>query len=83
MITQLHFRLQFEKQLLQNHKVFGKITKATMVHHLTPKKVHIDGPIFLKKSILLIYFRALLEKLYYQTVASMDILLQAERKLST
>ena len=54
-----------------------------MVHHLTPKKVHIDGPIFLKKSILLIYFRALLEKLYYQTVASMDILLQAERKLST
>ena len=26
--------------------VFGKITKATMAHRLTPKKAHIDGSIF-------------------------------------
>ena len=26
--------------------VFGRITKATMVHHLTPKKAHIDGSFF-------------------------------------
>ena len=25
------------------HKVFGRTTKATMVHHLTPKKAQIDG----------------------------------------
>ena len=28
------------------HKALGRITKATMTHHLTPKKVRIDGPIF-------------------------------------
>ena len=30
------------------HKVFGRIIKPTMVHHLTAKKTHIDGPIFFK-----------------------------------
>ena len=35
-IGQLHFRLQLENHVLQNHKIFGRIT--TMVHHLTPKK---------------------------------------------
>ena len=34
-----------------------------MMHHLTLKKAHIDGSIFFSKSILLIYFRALLGKL--------------------
>ena len=37
--------------------------QLTMVHHLTLKKAHIDGSIFFSKSILLIYFRALLDKL--------------------
>ena len=39
------------------------LTEVTMVHHLATKKAHIDGSIFLSKSILLIYFRALLGKL--------------------
>ena len=28
------------------HQVFGRITKATMIHHLPPKNADIDGPIF-------------------------------------
>ena len=40
-------------------KAFGRSTRATMMHHLTLKKVHIDRPFF-SKPILLIYFRALL-----------------------
>ena len=28
------------------HKLFGRITKAAMVHHLTPTKAYIDGSIF-------------------------------------
>ena len=30
------------------HKAFVRITKATMMRHLTRKKVHIDGLIFFK-----------------------------------
>ena len=49
---QMHFQLQLENQVLRTkfcrHKVFGIITKATMVHHLTLEKTHFDGPNFFK-----------------------------------
>ena len=32
------------------HKVFGRITKATMVHHLIPKKAHINASSFFQNS---------------------------------
>ena len=38
------FACNLSKSFWRN--VFGRITKAAMVHHLTPKKAHIDGSIF-------------------------------------
>ena len=38
------FAYELRKTFWRN--VFGRITKPTMVHHLTPKKVHMDGSFF-------------------------------------
>ena len=37
------FAYNLRKRLWRN--AFGRITKATIVHHLAPKKAHIDGSI--------------------------------------
>ena len=61
---------------------FGRITKATMVHHLTPKKAHwwIN---FFSKFILLIYFRALLAFPVILAICYFRVLWACHRCLTT
>ena len=60
-LTKYIYVYNLRRRLWRN--VFGRTTKTTMMHHLTLKKAHIDGSIFFSKSILLVYFRALLGRL--------------------
>ena len=47
LIGQIHFAYNLRTRFCRN-KVFGRITKATMVHHFRPKIAHINRTAFCK-----------------------------------
>ena len=65
------FAYNLRKRFWRN--VFGRMTKATMVHHLTPKKAHTDGSFFFQNPYCWFILEHFWTSLAIPTTLSRDI----------